>query len=110
MNAPQPTAPPVDKDDEEEDYIAVNKIDGRVDQAMVPDLDLDELEGLVDQYVNDGDHHQLRIDDDDDCVAVGDHSLDDESMVPDLDLEELNDVIHQEKQRAEELGKPKSDT
>lgn len=111
INAPQPSAPPVLKD-EEDDYVAVNKIDERVDHTMVPDLDLDELEGLVDQYVNDGDHHQLRIDgdDDDDYVAVGDHSLNDESMVPDLDLEELHDVIHQEKQKAEELGKPKSDT
>lgn len=76
------------------------------EESMVPDMDLDELEELIDQYANDGvRQEEVEEEDDDDCVPVGEQQVaiyesNDESMVPDLDLEELHEIIRQEKERA----------
>lgn len=87
-------APPADG----EDYIEVEATGTKPnDESMVPDMDLDELEELIDQYANDGDRVRPPSDDDD-CVSVGAiEASNDESMVPDLDLEELQEIIRQEK-------------
>lgn len=98
--------------DDGEDYIEVGAIGMKPnDESMVPDMDLDELEELIDQYAHDGDHARLPSDDDDDCVAVDSiEASNDESMVPDLDLEELQEIIQQGKERGDELVRPRSDS
>lgn len=100
--------------DDGEDYVEVGAIGTKPnDESMVPDMDLDELEELIDQYAHDGDHARLpsASDDDDDCVAVGSiEASNDESMVPDLDLEELQEIIQQGKERGDELVRPTSDS
>ncbi|KAH6766209.1 hypothetical protein C2S52_017192 [Perilla frutescens var. hirtella] len=93
-----PSAPPAEKDDEEDEYVEINAIDIKPkEESMVPDMELDELEDLIHHYADDGDHHSPI------------HASNDHSMVPDLDLEELHQIINREKDRAHEFGTGKSD-
>lgn len=92
---PQPTAPLAEEEDEQDFIDIISK-----DETMAPEMDLDELEVLIDQYANGGDHIQPPSYDDDDCLAVPGDASNDQSMVPDLDLEELHDIIQQEKEKA----------
>ncbi|KAI3450469.1 hypothetical protein Pfo_007134 [Paulownia fortunei] len=103
----RPTAPmePTAEEDDE-DCIPVRMLDMKPNnQSMVPEMDLDELEELVDQHVNVGSHENFHAEliSDEDCAAVGEYGANassHQSMVPDLDLEELDEIIKHEKGRA----------
>ncbi|KAI3450470.1 hypothetical protein Pfo_007135 [Paulownia fortunei] len=104
------------QEEDDEDCIPVNVVYMKPNQqSMIPEMDLDELEELIDQHANAGsdENYHAELTSDEDCVAVGEYGANaqsnDQSMVPDLDLEELDEIIRHEKERADELAGHRSD-
>lgn len=114
---PLPTAPMEPTSEDHEDSLPVSTVNTTQDQqSMVPDMDLDELEEIIDENAKAGIPQNYLVvlpSDEEDDVTGGVYEAiasNDQSMVPDMELEELAEIIRHAKERTNDVVENKADS